>query len=451
MKKTLKRLGAAFLAGALVAAMAVPAMAAPETLTDGKAGELYTSTEEGKAIGNEIEILKQIVIFNTTDGTSVYNPDLVYEYTITPDTEVSATVKDGDNDSATVKAGVAAAIDTKTDVTFTSEDQTAAKKKGTIAEKKFSITFKPNEFPTAGIYRYKIEEGLKTGAGYENNTYAARGVTHVGTDTVRYLDVYVRKDPDDSTKKVIYGYVLSSADDSKNEHNGSINPDPDAGLTTKTNGFLPVYDSATGVVTSGDYYLTYNLKVTKKLDGDFADKNEDFPFYVAMSGTGLEGPKVTVSGQLTSTPKFTSGALNLGDTTIDSALKMKGNEFVEITGIPAAVTSEVTEWNSSYDIYKVWDTKTAIKEGTATFADDGKSVNPRTRAGSITEVKSNVVTETNASLTGGYVTNDLELTVTNEIAIVSPTGVALRFAPYLMMLVAGLAIFFVGHKRREED
>ena len=40
------------------------------------------------------------------------------------------------------------------------------------------------------------------------------------------------------------------------------------------------------------------------------------------------------------------------------------------------------------------------------------------------------------------------VTVTNRLNAVSPTGVSFRFAPYLMMLLCGVALMLLNHKKK---
>ena len=43
-----------------------------------------------------------------------------------------------------------------------------------------------------------------------------------------------------------------------------------------------------------------------------------------------------------------------------------------------------------------------------------------------------------------------EVTFTNTLQLISPTGVAMRVAPYIMMLGAGLFLLLVTRRREEE-
>ena len=98
MKKTLKRIGATFLAGALAAALAVPAFAANTNDT--------TNTYKGvESTDNTIGIAKQIVFINAEE-TTVREPNITYTYTISEVNPGGATVKDHESIQAAVKQGV---------------------------------------------------------------------------------------------------------------------------------------------------------------------------------------------------------------------------------------------------------------------------------------------------------------------------------------------------------
>jgi len=437
MKKNFKRIGA--LVFALIMTMGVTAtvFADPADLTNGKAGELYTSENEGAKVDNTVSIDKQIVIFNTTDNTDVHNPNIAYNYTING-AGGDFLITDGDGDQGKIYTGITTALDSATkSVTFSSADTTEAGTKGAVAEKSFEVTFNPDAFTHAGIFRYVISEA-------DNSTgRTAAGIARKGTDVDRILDVYVRVDSNDDdgdtskTDFVIYGYVLMTANSSVKASNLE-----DGDESMKTNGFLPDYNAETGVVTKGDYYNTYNLQVKKAVKGTLADKNEDFPFGIALSNAAITAqPVVELAGQATGLAAFAvDGTLSVGNGASDSTLKLKDTEFVTITGIPAEITSTVTEYNSSYDIYKPNITDTAVTGGTATYT--SANVQPGGTA------VISAVTGTNTSTTNALIAGDLVLTVTNEIEIVSPTGIVMRFAPYVLIVAAGIILFAVSRRRR---
>ena len=107
---------------------------------------------------------------------------------------------------------------------------------------------------------------------------------------------------------------------------------------------------------------------------------------------------------------------------------------VKYIGIPNGFTATVYETN---DV-----TGTTYKsEGTADTAAAAKNI-VWTGEGA----KSNTAATTAAT----DVTKAVDFT--NTLEIISPTGVVLRFAPYIAMLVAGVALFIIlGSKRRKNN
>ncbi len=327
--------------------------------------------------------------------------------------------------------GVDNAVSITTSVKFTSADTTAAKPTGAIAWKPITVTVTPNYFSHAGIYRYRITET-------DNSAdRTAAGVSRPEDyEKTRYLDIYVRKDVVNGGY-VVYGYVLFTSetgavditsDDSVSKNNGYVAPDPNN--TTKA--------------SNVDYYNTYNLTATKKVKGTLADKNEDFPFEIAFSNSTITSkPVVTASGQLTGDQTFAAnGTLTLGAKDATSSLKLKNEEYVTITGIPADITSTVTEDNSSYDVYKPNITAPPVIGGTATYT----SANVNSGETAVITY----VTGTNTSTKNALIAGDLSLTVTNEIEIVSPTGYVTRFAPYVLLVGFALVLLVVMRRRRND-
>ncbi len=100
MKKTLKRIGAAFLAGALAAALAVPAFAATATLNTEDEGVGTSGTPI-----TEVAITKEVVLFNTATE-DIYEPNITYTYGISVQNPDTAEITDKNNMTCKVKTGV---------------------------------------------------------------------------------------------------------------------------------------------------------------------------------------------------------------------------------------------------------------------------------------------------------------------------------------------------------
>jgi len=452
MKKTMKRLGVLAIAVAMIATLGVTAFA-DAALTNGKAGELYDSANEGAKIDNVITFNKEIVLYNTTSA-NVHHPEITYTYTMTPVTMPDSpykTVTDGDDDVGNVFTGVAlatAGITYTTSVSFDSDDIAAnVDTNGVVISKPVTVTLgNPDGFGHSGIFRYKFQEDDSTAA------RAAVGVSRDGTyNPVRYLDIYVRKDVNDddgdgsNTDYVIYGYVLFE----DTATNGVTDISKTETEVTKSSGFIGT-DAGGGDYSDHsdvDYYETFNLTVTKSIgDGVLAETGHQFPFSVALT-KAITANTAKFNYKFADAAEATDGALNaatvtMGDATAanysTSAIKLPDGKSATFYGLPAGTTAVVTEINDTYDIYEA--KQDSIAGGTSSAP---AAVNRARLETYAVSAVANATTLTSNSAA------DTVLTVKNTIAIVSPTGVVMRVAPYALMLAAGAALFLLGRRRRE--
>ena len=460
MKKQIKRIGALVLTGVLALGMSVSALAADTTLGSEVAGVAGARDDSATAQTNSVLILKELKLYNTTGG-NIYLPTVGYDYTIASatvaneGTEAGAKITDnsnpthhvgyvysGDSDalnttSASVDFSASTIAGYTADGTAATITQpTAAANAGTAYYGGFSVAFDPAKFDHAGIFRYAITEAEDA-----TNTLAKAGVVHQDTtasgyNNTRFLDVYVRRavDADTAVEKaagyVIYGYVLftGTKDESITYNDESM----------KTNGFVDA--------KGGDEYNTYNLVVTKTITGTLADTSHKFPFQVVFKSPNQTAATIhytAINGLPTSATTATvskSETTTIGKLADDSTLKLSNNGNVTFYGLPAGVTATVQENNDTFDVYTAKATITAKTAQTYTENQIGAGQNATIIPGL-----------DNATTTEAVGSADTTTAWTNDMAIVSPTGVALRFAPYAVILAAGLALLFVRRRRRADD
>ena len=433
----------------LVLAM-VSVATAQEVLTNGIAGE----SDDSALIKEEsVLILKELKLYNTT-GEDIYLPTVGYTYTITAEAVANGTtVTDTHDHEGYVYTGNLAALDSTTKtVSFgpgttsgytaagaaaTITQPTAAATTGTSYYGGFTVGFDPDTLGHAGIWRYKITEAEDA-----TNTLAKAGVVHqdaTAYEAVRYLDVYVRLDVNDDDNDndtedfIIYGYVLWTPD-SQNEDT-SITKAPNV---TKENGYV--------TANGGDKYNTWNLIVTKDITGTLADTTHQFPFQVVLTSpnataaqiyySAVDGiPTTDTTAQLSS-----ASALTLGALTSASTVKLTDDGVLTIYGIPAGVTATVQENNDTYDTYTA---KATITAATAqTYTDN------QVASGANATIITGVDNATTTTVLGSI---DSRTDWENEIDIVSPTGYMARFAPYALILIAGIALMIVAGKKRAKN
>ena len=373
--------------------------------------------------GNVVTIRKQIIFINS-DGSTVREPNITYTYTLSAVAEADlagATVTDDDGDKGTVKAGVGDAVAVKVQtVAFADTNTSASSTAGTADEKTFSFTFDEEKFETPGIYRYKIVETTDV-------EKATVGIVPAETySAVRYLDVYVMNNADDSAR-VIYGYVLY-------EDTGSITFDakanPTVNIDKKSKGY--VNTAADGADPADvDVYETVNLEISKTTSGVLAQKNHEFPLAVALTQpTGVNATvKMDFTGPLTKT-----GSDTLGDYVQFGDLngKVKNGTTIKITGIPKGASVTVQETNDTPDSYRI----SATANGSDIIAE------AIIDAGTSTEVSTAVALDAKGTIA-----------IQNVLDAISPTGYVIRFAPYVLILAAGIILLLLCKRfvRREED
>ena len=397
MKKTYKSLSALALAGAMIMGMNLTAFAAEEETNAAAAETIEVGTE------NTATLTKAMQLANH-DGY-VYEPTITYTYTLGNGT-AAGTVTDSTDLTVNYKGGDISYLADPTAITqeavFDQANEVTAD--DGISSRDLSWTFDPAAFPSAGVYRYTVTETTSVAPAeigiVRNDAY----------DTEKFLDVYVQNEGDG---QIIGGMVLVD--------------DEDTAVTTasaKSSGWNTAEDL--------ESYTTYNMTITKQITGAGADMTAKFPFTVTLTGEMGHANIVTEGSNGTDFTQFALGE-NTAETTVNSTLGH--NETLTIKGLPTTVDFVINEANQTADTYKA----TAEAEGITLTANANES--DLTGNGNL-DVASGAIAQAAALVA---------ITVTNNLDAISPTGVIQRYAPFVLILAAGIVIFALSRRRDKED
>lgn len=452
----LKKISALLLALVMVLSLCAGAMAATTLGTAGEQGA-FTSPDTPVVQSKTLNLEKELKVYNLDEAT-VNAPTITYNYTVEagtagkdvtdkadkhdPEGSVTAPTKAGIVKGVKINDGTAATGTTATGtLSFTTTDELDATTDGAKNVKDIAIDFSGVVFTGPGIYRYKITESLASGFTYDNT-----GVTETTGSHVRYIDVYVKPadsytDGSKNTDWDIYGFTCFYNDEDIT----------DADKTTaavKTTGFVDgTKDGSTAVL--GDQYYTYNLTIKKLVvDDNYAKANHAFPFTVIFTNSDVTKNillKTTVAEGATD---FTHAA---GAPTWKGIAKLKDSTTIKYIGIPMGTDVEVYETNDVAGVtYKVTTDRTnfsATETKTDAMVISGSTPTEATAQAATKadyqSTKSTLDTTKNADDD-----NKHEVTITNKLVTISPTGVALRVAPYVLILAAGMALLLISRRRK---
>lgn len=415
--KKLKKIGALLLAVMmLVSLCAVAGADGTPSITNEGTNIGVTETGGAKSITFE-NVLK---VFNP-DEAEIYAPTVEYSFTIAAATSeadgVGKTVTDKNNVVAYILPGNWSGKDADNqDIkvsgtpTITSDganysmatDTVTAAAAGAKNAKNITVSFEDVTFPKPGIYRYKITRSV-TDSNEVLETIDA-DVATVANKNIRYLDVYVKEDNGAAT---IYGYVL---------HDVTTDITKD---TKKSSGFV-------------DEYKTSNLVVTKTLNNDSTMEGHQFPFNVSITSKGAHITEKVFTNTTYTSSKATVGETDATITTgtaLVSTPKIAHKAAVKYVGIPNGFTSSVYETN---DVTGT----TYNSVGTADTAAAEKAINWDGETAKSNTASTNEAA--NETKTVGF---------TNTLKEISPTGVVLRVAPYVLMLAAGIVLLVMTRRK----
>ena len=436
MKKTIKKIAALIISFTMV--MSIGATILATDLEDGEVGGFAPNSQDTPTVYDDetVTILKELTAYNKDEST-INAPTISYTYTVTAGGVASITDQTEDHESGTAvqvdtKAGVLTGIKVNGTtgatgtIEWTTDDALDASDTGEANTKPLDIDFSGVVFGEPGVYRYVITETL-TGA---SASYAESGVTETTDATnghTRYLDVYVKAADTDfisgetADEWDIYGFVCLYDD---------VDVTPD---TVKINGFVAGQDTSGNDVEADSYY-TYNVTVSKILTNDNYNLGHEFPMEIVFTNEPVTNDillSATVSGNATDYSHAAGAVSSLGGTaTIASGSSIK------YIGIPCGTICEVTETNDA----------TGVTYLTTLTVDGGT---PTSKV-----VVYNDVSDTATITTTADEADDTAHTVEfeNVLQMISPTGVIVRSAPYILLLGTGVALFVLSRsfKKKEE-
>ena len=343
----------------------------------------------------------------------------------------------------------------------TGEEWAATKK---YARHDIEIDFTSVQFKEPGIYRYIVTEvnpnstpvntapKVITTAMVSNAVYNnAHGVDY-DSDTRRVLDIYINHKENTANELEVKGYVLHE------NVNDAIVPFAYAGGNpeTKADGFV-------------NYYVTYDLAVEKKVDGNQASHDQYFQFDVTISNGG-KNTKYDITGNYDVTTKTnainTSAHTNPTTITTDAGgnaqftIWLQNGQNAVVLGLSRNTYYEIKE--DAALLTKMGYTKAIIVNKGITRTDDGTTVSYAPKDGT------NNITAAAAQQTGigslpadmkdymkdvaanNGITDDTWHEYTNYKNAIIPTGVIEAIAPGLIAVaVAGIAFFIYRKNSRK--
>ncbi len=398
----------------------------------------------GKAgAGNVVNIPKGISFrYDASGQVYFYPPDITYHYTIAPAAPPTGTANGG----VAVMPGPADSASITGQPTFTSAER-QLHNTGDEVIKYITVTIDPTKFTKPGIYRYIITDETPISDLYNAGIVRKGDTPSLSYVPTRYLDVYVNSASDDSTLEV-GSYVLTTTNETTYDTAGkSIGY-----LDADNNGF--------------DSYRNYATMLKKVVSGSMGDRTHDFPFTVTIDNDGkpYHYIKYTIegAGRGTRVNATDSHWVFVGENSVPelTSITLKHNEALVVRGLYAHANFYYTETNDTAETYKV--AVDYIKDGTGGGETDENYVAETVVA------PTGTLSYGSASapiLVSDYETYNSTTSVsysavpqkgrivqfTNKINAISPTGIILRFIPFVVLAgFAGLLLVLAGKTKRKE-
>lgn len=410
----IKKIGALVLAGVMVLGMSVNTMA-------GTMGANGTATG-----GNEVTIPKTINLINDQGG-EFYSPAVTYTYEILPAIPYSgASVTDSESHTTVISEGVADGLlikgttnATTGSVEFTSTMATYTSG-GSAHTQNLTLVADPTKFQSAGIYRYKLTDTTT-----DQVLYNAGIVRQLSYDNEFFVDVYIING---NSGLEVSGYVMTN--------DNILN-------ATKVAAFSP------------DSYKTYNINLKKLVEGSMGDKTNEFEFSVEVNNQGLgflyeeQVAEHAYVQENAKDSKDTDTIFSVSNNNLAATVALKDRDIFYLCGLSPKATVNYIETNNTSDTY-------SVKIGTGNSSDVGPNGTKALIATNVTDYdtenasSNNTTINTNVPSKAGTLTTGINATIfTNSLNEVSPTGVALRFAPYIIMTIVATFLLIIARRKKD--
>lgn len=450
----MKKLVALILAVVMVMAMGSVAFAADANMTgeNGVIGE-FDPADNPTVQADTLTIYKEITAYNP-ESVPVNAPTITYTYTIEAATVTSGTTitdygsrhTDGIETTVAVKAGVG--TPTITNISLVPGTNTLnASQNGTANRFPITVDFTSVDWATAGtgagVYRYVINETTVSA------TKNAAGIAEGTTPKQLFLDVYV------NGSGYVYGYVLFT---NNSTIDGKTSEAAAATAAGKVEGFVDdpadtVYTDTN--VSTADKYYTFNLDLTKVVVNDaYASSTyHQFPFHVTLDNSTVTAavlPIMTVGSNATQ-PALSPAAIGTGSFATEWTPTIAGGATIKYVGIPCGTTITIYETNDVTGVtYKSVSTNADV-DAVEKSIDAGVDSNTATINCNAIALQAATENHTSPATPAANPAANKAVTFTNTLLQISPTGVVLRVAPYVLILAAGITLLLISRRRKAEE
>lgn len=423
-KNVLKKIASVSLAAAMVTAAGITSLADDvEFPAPGGATSVATTSDDT----NGMESVKFKVYFNK--DTDANYPATKFSYSISSG---SAVALNANGNNPEIFAGVAGGATITTAATDAWNTVNSAD-----ATDQIQIDFDGSVFTAPGIYRYVVTQTALTSEQADIGITAEEDVldtsttpgslttTNVTTAIDHYLDVYVDKDNKVTAAVMLKDIEIPVLVDSDND---GVFDESAYNTINKTDGFV------------NDLTL-YSFKVKKMVDGSMSDPNKQFSFTTTVNYNDPNGgdANTNASGMKFQYKTDEDNAYLEGTigTAFDTALKH--SEVLEVKLVPATAIVTVLENIQAGEGYIV----SIVDETDKTITITANNTTGSTPC------------KADATATGTVVANASvdTITFTNTRNEISPTGVIVRYAPYIIMIAAAgvLVVVATKSKRKTEE